>query len=787
MYRLGLRLTLRSGREALIRLVVTMAAVAAGVTVLLCVLAEFHGFQYTNSQPSWQSTQAMAAGSGGSASNTELWNYSADVFEGRSIQRLDVAALGPNAPVPPGISKLPGPGQYYASPALSALINSTPRDELGDRFPGSQIGTIGDKALTGPDDLVAFVGYQPSQLQNRPFTIRVDQISAGPQTSVWTNYFRYAFAVGAVAFVFPILILIGSATRLAAARREERYAAMRLVGATNPQINVIASVDATISALLGTILGIGLFELVRPVLADHSPTSARYFAYAVTPTAAGYLAMLIGVPLASAIAALISLGRVRISPLGVSRRQTPPAPGIGRISVLVLGVALFILGIVTTSPQNIGAGTYPGLLLILIGLVVGGPWLTAQMARLTATLARGPSPLLAARRLADDPRAAFRSVSGLVLAVFLGSMLAGLMPTINRTTATPHAQALSDVLIDTFTPSAVCGNEVNCSSDGGGGPNVTGDIAGLSPATGAALVQGLAFPGAAVVPIYSPPQIARAQGKGAPNGAPGGNGPGQQGGGNFSSVPPPSEGPDQQASSVVSCAALARIPALGTCAAGQTAVQADTSNLTTDNPLYSSQPIVTSSSPSASADFSTLDLQAVLVKVDNPATLERVRTYLVTHTPTSLSGLAPRTFGEEVAVRETVGTVIDRIMNAAVLLTLLVAGASLAVAVGGGLVERKRPFTLLRLSGTSPSVLYRVVALEAVLPLAAATILAAGTGYGLAVLAAVKIAPSGTPAPTPSGAYYVTMGVGLVVSLLVIASTLPFLGRITRTQNARFE
>jgi predicted lysophospholipase L1 biosynthesis ABC-type transport system permease subunit len=175
------------------------------------------------------------------------------------------------------------------------------------------------------------------------------------------------------------------------------------------------------------------------------------------------------------------------------------------------------------------------------------------------------------------------------------------------------------------------------------------------------------------------------------------------------------------------------------------------------------------------------------VKVDNPATLERVRTYLVTHTPTSLSGLAPRTFGEEVAVRETVSTVIDRIMNAAVLLTLLVAGASLAVAVGGGLVERKRPFTLLRLSGTSPSVLYRVVALEAVLPLAAATILAAGTGYGLAVLAAVKIAPSGTPVPTPGGAYYVTMGVGLVVSLLVIGSTLPFLGRITRTQNARFE
>lgn len=774
MYRLGLRLTLRSGREALTRLLVTTAAVAVGVAVLLCVLAEFNGFQYTNSQPSWQSTRAMAAGSG-SASNTELWNYTADVFEGRSIRRLDVAALGPDAPVPPGISKLPGPGQFYASPALTALIASTPRDELGDRFPGRQIGTIGDRALTGPDDLVVFVGYQPSQLENRAFTIRVDRICAGPQSSVWTNYFRYAFAVGAVAFVFPILILIGSATRLTAARREERYAAMRLVGATNRQINVIASVDATVSALFGTVLGIGVFELVRPVLAGHSPTGARYFAYSVTPTASGYLAMLIGVPLVSAVAALVSLRRVRISPLGVTRRQTPPAPGIARIAVLVLGIGLFVLGIATTTSANIGAGTYPGLLLILIGLVVAGPWLTARAARLTATVAGGASSLLAARRLADDPRAAFRSVSGLVLAVFLGSMLAGLMPTINRTTATPSAQALSDVLIDTFTPSAVCGNEVNCGG-GGDGPDATGDIAGLPPASGTALLRGLdAIQGASVVPIYAPPQTAAQSQAAAPP---------DKGG------PPPAPGGDgsqPEATSVVGCAAIARIQALGTCAPGQTAVRVDAFSLTIDNPVDSTKPIVTASSRSASADFSALDLETVLVKVESAATLERVRTYLATHTPTTLSGLAPRTFGEEVTARAKVSTVVDRMMNAAILLTLLVAGASLAVAVGGGLVERKRPFTLLRLSGTSPKVLYRVVALEAVLPLAAATVLAACTGYGLAVLAAVKIAPSGTPVPTPSGAYYFVMVAGLAASLLVIASTLPFLGRITRTENARFE
>ena len=51
----------------------------------------------------------------------------------------------------------------------------------------------------------------------------------------------------------------------------------------------------------------------------------------------------------------------------------------------------------------------------------------------------------------------------------------------------------------------------------------------------------------------------------------------------------------------------------------------------------------------------------------------------------------------------------QRIVYIAVALTILVAGCSLAVAVGGGLVDRKRPFTLLRVSGTPTGTLYKVV------------------------------------------------------------------------------
>jgi ABC-type antimicrobial peptide transport system permease subunit len=776
MYRLGMRLTLRSGREPFVRLLVTAAAVAVGVAIMLAVLADFHAFQVTNSRPSWETTSGQPVSQGyASASKSELWNYSNDIYQGQTIERLDVAGLGPQAPVPPGISRLPASGQYYASPALAALIRSAPADELGDRFAGRLAGTIGQQALTGPDELVIYVGYAPAKLAGLQATAVVGKIATAAGRQVWSSYFRDAFLVAAIAFLFPILILVGTATRLAAARREERYAALRLVGATSRQISVISSVEAVVSALLGAILGIGIFLLLRPALADTAITSARYFSDEVTPTAAGYLAVLAGVPAASAVSSLLALRRVRISPLGVSRRVTPPAPTAWRAVPLLVGIAAFIVGLQLTTAKSIGAPAFPGLIVILIGLVVGGPWLTAQAARLFGRFVRDASSLLAARRLADNPKAAFRSVSGLVLAVFLGTVVAGLLPAIDSLTATPSARALSNVLLDGFLSAPVCGNNVNCTG-GGGGPGGPGGpqagvsgkqqriaLEGLPPQAGAKLVSELAaIRGATAFPIYSTPQDANAV-------APGGPG-----------------GPANNA--IMSCQSLRDLAVLGQCAPGRKAVQVFTANmLYSDNPIFSTQPIASTSSPAASDSFSGLYLQAVLVKVNSPATLERVRTFLVTHTALSASGTAPRTFGEAVQAREGVAKTVQRLVYVAVAMTLLVAGCSLAVTVGGSLVERKRPFTLLRLTGTATSTLYRVVFLEAVFPLAAATLVAAGVAYGISVLTVNKMAPAGTPVPVLGHVYYLTMGAGLVASLLVILLSLPLLGRITGPGSARFE
>ncbi len=754
MLRLGLRLTLHSGREALVRLMITAAAVAVGVALLLGVLAEFHAFQSNADQPCWSCTIGNPLPAQ-LPSHGDLWNNSVDFFQGQTVTRLDVAALGADAPVPPGVTRLPAPGEYYASPALAALLRTVPADELGDRFPGRLIGTIGDAALNGANDLVIYIGYTPAALGGVPGlpaakhgpatpapvsgTTWVTSIATAPPQEVFTPFFRYAFGVGVLAVLFPMLVLISTATRLAADRREERFAALRLVGGTPADIRVIASVESVISAFFGAVLGTAIFLLVRPALAGATLIGTPYFESQLTPTVWGYLAMLVGVPLAAALAALISLRRVQVSPLGVSRRARRKPPGLWRLAVLAIGLGLYVFGLSKTTHKSIGAPAYPGLLITMVGLVIAGPWLTSAASRVFGRLIPGSSALLSTRRLADNPKTAFRAVTGLVLAVFLGTMVGTLVPAVNATESSPSNASLSNVLLDQV---------------------------GQSPHASAKLLSGLdAIPGATAYPLYSL---------------------GSGGGGQIG----PGGGPGDTA---VSCAVMRALAVLGQCAPGLRAVQTSDGDLFDDNPMYNTQPFVDSTNPAYTGKLSSLPLQTVLVRVNSPGTLERVRTYLAVNTPPAESdgnGSAPtppRTFGEVLGIRLDRAATFEKLVYAAVALTLIVAGCSLAVAVGGGLVDRKRPFTLLRVSGTPVSVLSRVVLMEAAVPLVAATIVAAGIAYGTSILAFVRLAPVGTAVPQLGSDYYALMGIGLAAAFGVITVTLPLLRRMTTPGNVRFE
>lgn len=768
MIRLGLRLTLSSGREALTRLIATALAVAVGVTVLLAVLGDYHAFQAGAARQCWECTNAADLSNlslSAPPADAELWNYSEDYFKGQTIERLDVAALGDKAPTIPGLARMPGPGYYYASPAMAALLGSTPHDQLGDRFPGRQAGVLADAALTGPDELVIVVGYSPAQLAAIRGTGAVDKIDTAPRSQGTTSVYRLGFGLGAIAMVLPMLVLVGTATRLSAARREERYAALRLVGAKANQINVMASVDAAIGAALGAVLGTGVFLLIRPEVATVSITGTRVFGYTVAPTAAEYVAVLVLIPIIAAAAAVWSLRRVKVSPLGVSRRTTPPPPRAWRLIPLLIGAALFIAAVGSGGSDTSPAIAFPSFVLVMFGLVIAGPWLTMKCSVLLAALAKGAPSLLAARRLADDPRAAFRTVSGLMLAVFVGTAIGTIVSTgLHASTGGTRAE-LNDVL------------RVGYNITDGPRPDGSNANDGLSPQLAAQTINALqSYPGVNVIPIYSLPASAQTAAQG--NGAAGQGGPNPN-------MPP---GPD----SVISCAALRELPVLGTCPAGAQAVELLPADLFTDNPLAMQFPIVTGGDPAYSGNLADLRLNTLMVRTSDAATLERVRTYLTVHIPplaganVSAGGNQPQTFGEVAQVRQTAIEAAQRIIFLMIGLTLLVAGCSLAVAMGGGLIERKRPFILLRLSGTASRSLYLTVLLESLLPLVATALLAAVTGLVLAIPIANALA-HGAPLQLPGHAYGLTMAGGLAVCLAVIALTLPLLGRITASDNARFE
>ena len=180
MIALGLRLVLSGGREALTRLIVLTIAVGLGVGLLLTAVAATNAVSIWNNRHAWFWTGTAYVPSGpATAGIAPLWWYpSSDTFDGQQINRFDVAATGASSPVPPGITRDPGPGQYYASPALAALLRGTPADELADRYPGRLAGTIGEAALPSPTSLVIIVGRTPAQLADTPYSVRVTSIAA---------------------------------------------------------------------------------------------------------------------------------------------------------------------------------------------------------------------------------------------------------------------------------------------------------------------------------------------------------------------------------------------------------------------------------------------------------------------------------------------------------------------------------------------------------------------------------------------------------------------------------
>jgi hypothetical protein len=744
MIRLGLRLTLGSGREAALRVLVTAAAVALGVGLLLASLAGVNGLHAQTDRGAWLDTSAQA--SRPTSTSGRLWWLSGlDQFGSQAIDQVDVAAAGPDAPVPPGLSHLPGPGEYFASPALTALLRSEPANELRDRYQGHQIGTIGAAALPSPNSLIIVIGHTAHQLSQAPGAAEVGAIQRTPancyacQNSVGSGpVLQFILAGGAVALLLPVLILIATASRLSAARREERFAAMRLVGATPRQISVVSAVEAVVAAVAGVAVGFVLFFVFRPLL-YHVPFTGA-------PLAGGDLSLhgidivlaLVGVPVAAVVSARLALRRVQISPLGVKRRASSRPPRIARIIPLLAGIAVLAYFDAAGKPGAIGGQLLEllaGFVLLVVGLVFAGPWFTTAGARLMANRASRPSTLIAGRRLLDNPKAAFRFISGLVIALFVGSAMIGALSSITADSSSGGGSAGKDTLADPF-----CGfSTTNCPASAQV-PSVPGQVLAKLRTT----------PGIRSVTVVHQS---------------------------------PSQAPERNSFGLVACGQLARTPAIGKCAPGETVANIGyfLSNLLGHNSHAS-----TTLWPSANlsvASATRLPVDAVVVATDGSSgSLERARTTLERTFPFQGTPVAVEAFDPATA---RLLAMIQDMTDVVIVTSLIIAACSLAVNIAAGLGERKRPFSLLRLTGVPTALLHRVVALESALPLL--LVAAVSIVVGLVSAALYLHSQVGIAFSIPGITFWATVVGGLAVSLAIIASTFPLLKRITGPEVARNE
>jgi hypothetical protein len=361
--------------------------------------------------------------------------------------------------------------------------------------------------------------------------------------------------------------------------------------------------------------------------------------------------------------------------------------------------------------------------------------------RLVARRAARPASLIAGRRLADNPKAGFRAISGLVLALFVGSCAIGIITTVvaNNSGRVGDRSMSNGTLIQQFDRWA-------------GGGAVPLDGAARDRLTAISGVDGVA-------------ELHLDQ-------APSADDPGAGG--------PPAL--------LVTCAELATIDGFGRCPAGTQAVEIE--------PDYGGGVIdrresmadtVWPATPLSAAEVERLPVATIVIGTDGDlAAVEQARTTLLLdppHTDATPVTFPPQTLSELNDHNTQDLRNYRQLANVVILASLPIAGCGLAVSIAAGLADRKRPFSLLRLAGSPVRMLRNVVMLESAVPLLFGAVLAIGTGLLTAFF--FLRAQAGYTLVAPSASFYVLTVAGVLAALAVIASTLPLLSRITGPEVAR--
>ncbi|MCT2584269.1 FtsX-like permease family protein [Actinophytocola gossypii] len=415
---------LRADRRTQVATLLTAAGVAVATALVLLLASLPFATESRAERALWQEPRyELSTG----VAPTIAWSFSVDEIDGRQITRVDIAPLTDgDIALPPGIDRLPEPGELLRSPELAALADSRPPAELADRFAAEPVGVLGDEALRFPEQLVVLVGHTPDTMPAN--ALELTAFGTGDPRP--DQLLTLLAGVGLVVLLVPSLVLVASASRLIAARRERRLAALRLAGATPAQVTAMVAAETGIAAVAGGALGVAISPLLHRAATTVPWDGGTWFAhdFVLGPGLVAAIAVTVAVLVVGA--AVVGLRRVVSTPLMATGGHTRKPLSGWRLLLVPAALALFFW---TLSRANTGDGALP--ILVALGVLmwsptVVGPWATSALGGIFVRSWRRPAALLAGRRLRDDPKAAYRASAGVVLAAFAGSMALTLMPSL---------------------------------------------------------------------------------------------------------------------------------------------------------------------------------------------------------------------------------------------------------------------------------------------------------------------------------------------------------------------
>ncbi|MGQ4406232.1 FtsX-like permease family protein [Streptomyces hayashii] len=421
------RLTRAGGRTGLLATALAVAAAAVSTTLLLLCVAVNLGFQHRADHSDWRNPVP-------SSHPVAVQAVATTFTRGEPVTVVDVAQLpGRTAPAPPGLDRVPAPGELWVSPALGALLDRLPADR--HPVPGTATGTLGRAALTRPGELVAVIGHRPTDpavtAERAPdprragdvvSPTRVASFTGTPPTDGMGKAYESMARVATVLVIVPLLVLAASAARLSVSRRDQRLAALRLIGATPGRIAGMTAAEALLTGAAGALLGAVGYGLLLPVAATLPLAGGSWYMsdlWIGVPPLAAVAAAVVALVVVSALA---GLRQVVVGPLGVARRSRNRGASAVRAGVFAAAVAAY--GWITKEYGSDDVLALCAFGAVFLALAVIGPWLVRLLGRIVTALAERPATLLAGRRLLDDPKAAWRIVSGLTLAAFVAGFFA---------------------------------------------------------------------------------------------------------------------------------------------------------------------------------------------------------------------------------------------------------------------------------------------------------------------------------------------------------------------------